>query len=195
MILSTSEIKENIKDISNKNNKISREIKSNKLIKLKKGLYETDKYTPNYLLAGSIYGPSYISFDFCLAYYDLIPERVVNCTSATFGKKKKKKYVNYFGTFLYRDIPKKAYPFEVEIIVEGNYSYQIATKEKALCDKLYTLKPISNLKELEYILLKDLRIDDMELEKINKDTIEELAKLYHSTNVTLLAKYLRRAYE
>lgn len=36
MILSTSEIKENIKDISNKNNKISREIKSNKLIKLKK---------------------------------------------------------------------------------------------------------------------------------------------------------------
>lgn len=120
---------------------------------------------------------------------------MVNCTSATFGKKKKKKYVNYFGTFLYRDIPKKAYPFEVEIIVEGNYSYQIATKEKALCDKLYTLKPISNLKELEYILLKDLRIDDMKLEKINKDTIEELAKLYHSTNVTLLAKYLRRAYE
>ena len=60
MILSTSEIKENIKDISNKNNKISREIKSNKLIKLKKGLYETDKNTPNYLLAGSIYGPSYI---------------------------------------------------------------------------------------------------------------------------------------
>ena len=110
-------------------------------------------------------------------------------------KKKKKKYVNYFGTFLYRDIPKKAYPFEVKIIVEGNYSYQIATKEKALCDKLYTLKPISNLKELEYILLKDLRIDDMELEKINKDTIEELAKLYHTTNVTLLAKYLRRAYE
>ena len=195
MILSTSEIKENIKDISNKNNKISREIKSNKLIKLKKGLYETDKNTPNYLLAGSIYGPSYISFDYALAYYDLIPERVVNCTSATFGKKKKKKYVNYFGTFLYRDIPKKAYPFEVEIIVEGNYSYQIATKEKALCDKLYTLKPISNLKELEYILLKDLRIDDMELEKINKDTIEELAKLYHTTNVTLLAKYLRRAYE
>ncbi len=194
MILSTSEIKENIKDISNKNNKISREIKSNKLIKLKKGLYETDKNTPNYLLAGSIYGPSYISFDYALAYYDLIPKRVVNCTSATFGKKKKKKYVNYFGTFLYRDIPKKAYPFEVEIIVEGNYSYQIATKEKALCDKLYTLKPISNLKELEYILLKDLRIDDMELEKINKDTIEELAKLYHSTNVTLLAKYLR-AYE
>lgn len=56
-------------------------------------MYETDSNTPGYLLAGSIYGPSYLSFDFALAYYDLIPERVVNYTSATFGKKKKKNFI------------------------------------------------------------------------------------------------------
>lgn len=195
MIVSTNEIKMNLKNISNKNNKISREIKSNNLIKLKKGLYETNKNTPNYLLAGSIYGPSYLSFEYALSYHGLIPERVINCTSATFNKKKKKKFTNAFGTFLYRDVPELAYPYEIEIIVEGDYSYQIATKEKAICDKLYTLKPVSNLKELENLLLSDLRIDSMELKNINKDTIEELSKLYHSTNISLFSKYLRRTYE
>lgn len=195
MIVSTNEIKMNLKNISNKNNKISREIKSNNLIKLKKGLYETNKNTPNYLLAGSIYGPSYLSFEYALSYHGLIPERVINCTSATFNKKKKKKFTNVFGTFLYRDVPELAYPYEIEIIVEGDYSYQIATKEKAICDKLYTLKPVSNLKELENLLLNDLRIDSMELKNINKDTIEELSKLYHSTNISLFSKYLRRTYE
>ena len=40
-----------------------------------------------------------------------------------------------------------------------------------------------------------LEPQEIKVEKINKNTIEELAKLYHTTNVTLLAKYLRRAYE
>ena len=148
MIVTNDIIKEKLKEYSNKNTKISREIKNGNLIKIINGLYETDLSVEGYLLAGSIYGPSYLSFDFALYYYGLIPEKVTAFTSATCGKKKKKIYHNQFGTYLYRDVPIKVYPLGIKLMEENNYTYQIATPEKALCDKLYTLHPIKNMKEL-----------------------------------------------
>ena len=191
MILTNKMIKNELKSISNVNNKISREIKKGNLIKLKNGLYETDSTIPGYLLATAIYGPSYLSFDFALSYYGLIPERVVNYTSATYDKKKKKSYKNNFGLYLYRDVPKNVYYLEVKIVEEKGYTYHIATMEKALCDKLYTLNPIKDLKELEYMLFKDLRLDEEKFKTLNKEVIDNLANNYHSTNVNLLAKYMK----
>lgn len=192
MILTNGMIKENLKEYSNKNTKINREIKKGNLIKIINGLYETDSSVKGYLLAGSIYGPSYLSFDFALSYYGLIPEKVTAFTSATCNKKKKKKYNNQFGTYLYRDVPTKVYPIGIKIIEEGSYSYQIATPEKALCDKLYTLQPLKNMKELENILFNDLRIAQDEFDKLNLHEIEEISNFYNSTNVNLLYRYMRR---
>ena len=192
MIITNDIVKKNYKDYSNKDTKISREIRDGKLFRIINGLYETDENTPGYLLAGSIYGPSYISFEFALSFYGLIPERVSTITCASFDKKKKKIYVTNFGTFTYRDIPLLAYPEEILLITEGDYKYQIATAEKALCDKLYTLKPLNNYSNLEKMLFSDLRIDIEAFEKLNIDKIEKLSNLYHSTNVYLLAKYIRR---
>ncbi len=192
MIITNDMAKYNLNNYSNKNNKISREIKKGKLFKIITGLYETDPNTPGYLLASSIYGPSYISFDFALSYYGLIPERVSTITCATFNKKKRKQYNTKFGVFTYKDVPSSAYPEEILLKQENNYSYQIATKEKALCDKLYSLKPLKNLSNLENMLFNDLRIDIDEFKKINIKKIEKLSNLYHSTNVALLLKYLRR---
>ena len=192
MIITNDMAKYKLNNYSNKNNKISREIKKGKLFKIITGLYETDPNTPGYLLASSIYGPSYISFDFALSYYGLIPERVSTITCATFNKKKRKQYNTKFGVFTYKDVPSSAYPKEILLKQENNYSYQIATKEKALCDKLYSLKPLKNLSNLENMLFNDLRIDIDEFKKINIKKIEKLSNLYHSTNVTLLLKYLRR---
>ena len=192
MILTNGMIKENLKGYSNKNTKINREIKKGNLIKIINGLYETDSSVKGYLLAGSIYGPSYLSFDFALSYYGLIPEKVTAFTSATCNKKKKKKYNNQFGTYLYRDVPTKVYPIGIKIIEEGSYSYQIATPEKALCDKLYTLQPLKNMKELENILFNDLRIAQDEFDKLNLHEIEEISNFYNSTNVNLLYRYMRR---
>jgi len=192
MILTNDMIKNNLKEYSNKNNKICRDVKNGKLIKIINGLYETDKNVNGYLLAGSIYGPSYLSFDFALYYYGLIPEKVTTFTSATYEKKKKKIYNTFFGTYLYRDVPKLVYPLGVNLIQEGDYSYQIATKEKALCDKLYTLSPLKNMTELQNLLFNDLRIDMEEFNKLSIEDIEEISKMYYSTNVTLLYKYLRK---
>ena len=192
MIITNNMVKNNLSNYSNKNNKISRDLKNGKLFKIVKGLYETDPNTPNYLLAGCICGPSYISFEYALASYGLIPERVVTVTCATFKKKKKKKYNTYFGLYTYRDVPPKAYPEEILLKKENNYYYQIASAEKALCDKLYTLSPLNNYSNLEKMLFNDLRIDEEGFQELDVNKIEKLSNLYHSTNVTLLAKYMRR---
>ena len=192
MIITNDIFKENLPNYANKNTKLSREVKAGRLFKIINGLYETNPNTPGYLLAGSIYGPSYISFEYALAYYGLIPERVSTITCATFNKKKKKNYDTSFGVFTYRDIPNLVYPEEIILKTEGDYSYQIATPEKALCDKFYTLSPLTNYNDLENILFNDLRIDEEEFQKLDADKIERLSNLYHSTNVNLLARYMRR---
>lgn len=192
MIITNNMAKDNFEDYSNKDTKLSREVRDGKLFKIINGLYETNANTPGYLLAGSIYGPSYISFEYALSFYGLIPERVSTITCATFDKKKKKQYDTDFGVFTYRDIPVPAYPEEIILKTEGDYSYQIATPEKALCDKLYTLSPLSNYSTLENMLFNDLRIDENEFKKLDSNKIEKLGNLYHSTNVSLLAKYMRR---
>ncbi len=192
MILTNDIIKLNLQEYSNKNTKICREVKNGNLIKIINGLYETDPNVNGYLLAGSIYGPSYLSFDYALSYYGLIPEKVTAFTSATFDKKKKKSYDNQFGLFLYRDVPTNVYPLGINVIEEGEYNYQIATPEKALCDKLYTLNPLKNMQELEHVLFSDLRIDLDEFSRLNVNDIEILSNSYHCTNVDLLYRYMRR---
>lgn len=192
MVITNSIMKQNLDSYSNKNNKISRNIRDKKLFKIINGLYETDQNVSAYLLAGSIYGPSYISFEYALSFYGLIPEKVTTVTCATFDKKKKKEYKTDFGVFTYRDIPLLAYPEEILLKEQDNYSYQMATPEKALCDKLYTLSPLNNYSNLENMLFTDLRIDEEEFNKLDVNKINCLSQLYHSTNVELLARYMRR---
>ncbi len=192
MIITSNCIKLNLSNYSNKDTKLGREVRDKKYFKIINGLYETNQNIPGYYLASAIYGPSYLSFDFALAYYNLIPERVVNYTSATFNKKKKKEYKTNFGTFLYRDVPTNVYSYGIALIKENEYYYQIATPEKALYDKVYTLSPLANIKDMEILLLEDLRIDIEDLKNLNLEDIMCLANMYHSTNVTLLSKYLRR---
>jgi hypothetical protein len=192
MPISNNIYKKNLTKYSDKNGKISRSIKSGELKRLKRGLYETDPSVSACSLASSMYGPSYLSFDYALYYYGMIPERVVVYTSATFDKKKKKSFDTYFGTFTYRDVPSSVYPYGVRLEIDGSTIFQIATEEKALCDKLYTIPPMKNIIEMQDLLLHDLRIDEDSLNSLDIESIGFLASKYHSTNVSLLYKFLRR---
>lgn len=171
--------------------KIRREIKSGNLIPITRGLYETDANVSGKYLAGSIFGPSYLSFDYALAEYALIPETVHVYTSATFKKRKTKIYQNHFGVFTYRDVPSNVYHSGILLHCNENYSYQMATPEKALCDKLYSISPVKNLRELEALLFDDLRIDEIEFKRLNIENLNELSVLYRTTNLNLLKKLLR----
>ena len=190
MLKTTNMILSELNTYASPSDKLGRLVKQGVYIPVAKGLYATEKTIPGHLLAGSIYAPSYLSFEYALAHYGMIPEAVYVYTSATFDKKKKKKFENAFGIYTYRDVPTTVYPYGLKVIPEGEYSYIIATPEKALCDQLYQVKAVRNYRELCHLLFDDLRIDEQELEKLNVSDISLLAAKYSSTNVTKLAKWL-----
>ncbi len=166
--------------------------KEGKLFKVVKGLYETDRDTSPFLLSSAIYGPSYISFETALSYWSLIPEKVVTVMSATFGKNKTKTFNTSFGLFLYRDVPKTAYPYEVYIMPDGNRNFLIAGKEKCLCDTLYREKPLASEKQLCKYMFDNLRIEEDDFYSLNSTILLELAGLYKSTNLKLLQTLIQK---
>ena len=192
MIFTLNMLRQKYSDYANPNDKIYHLVRSGKLFPIAKGLYEDDPTVSGQYLASSIYGPSYLSFEYALAYYSLIPEAVYTYTSATFEKKKKKTYTNTFGTFTYADVPSAVFPLGVTIIENNGYAMRIATPEKALCDKLYSLSPVKNLKELKALLFDDLRIDEEGFSKLNYNEIATLSERYKCNNVRALTKLLRR---
>ena len=183
---------EELSEYGSPKSKLSRMAKSGEYFPITKGIYETDRHTPAYLLAGSIYGPSYISFEYALSFYGMIPEAIYTVTSATFEKKKKKKFETVFGTFTYRDIPSDAFPLGNRLLQEGDYFYRIAEVEKALCDQLYTVSPLPNTKELFLHLTENLRIEESELKKLDTIKVCEYSAVYHSTNIKKLCSLLGR---
>lgn len=195
MIKTTGIILNELKGYKNPQSKIGRLVNDGIYIPIIKGLYETDKNTPAHYLAASIYAPSYLSFEFALAYYSLIPEAVHVCTSATFEKRKIKKYETPFGLFTFRDIPSAAFPYEINIHEENGYFYQIASAEKAICDQLYKIPKIPSQKEVERTLFEDLRLDESQFNKLNHIDILELSIKYRSSNLEFLNAYLKRRYK
>lgn len=176
----------------NPQTKIQRLVRAKKLFLVRRGLYETNPHVPQHLLAGVIYGPSYVSFASALSMYGMIPERVYACTSATQNKNRRKEYHTLFGDFIYRDIPAAVYPYGVIWNTdEKEYSYQIASPEKAICDMLYIQQPVVySVMDLEYLLFEDLRIDEEEFSKLNREDLQFLCPKYHKATLTQLSLYL-----
>lgn len=194
MIVTTSILKERYKDYVNPLDKIKRDNKEGKVIRLTRGLYETDKNVSPCFLASAIYGPSYLSFDFALSYYGLIPERVYVVTSASFKLRKTKVVNNYFGSYSYSDIPPSVYPEEITFISDGIHDVMIATKEKAICDSLYKWSPVKSIKQLKELMFDDKRIDILEFQKCDFVKLNALSKLYNKRNLSLLNKLIEREY-
>lgn len=194
MIFTISMLKEKYRSYANPLDKIKREADNGNLIRLNRGLYETDRNVNPCLLASSILSPSYLSFDFALSFYGLVPEKVVSITSASLMLRKRKTFINYFGRFEYDDIPVEAFSEGVTYIGEGEYTVKMATKEKAICDSLYKWRVVNNIKELKELLFTDKRIDRNEFAECDFELMSRLAKLYHRRNLELLIKLIRREY-
>lgn len=192
MIKTTGILLQELKDYASPANKLARMAKNGEVFPIVKGLYETDPKVPGYLLAASIYGPSYLSFEFALSLHGLIPEAVYLYTSATFKKRKRKFFSTPFGDFSYRDVPAAAFPWGLELRKEGEYYYRVACAEKALCDQLYTRPPVANTKELYTLLTSDIRIEEEDLQNLDTALIESFIDKYKTTNVRKLHTLLRR---
>lgn len=195
MIVTTSMLKHRYRDYANPLDKIKRDADRGILIRLTRGLYETsDAISPSFL-ASAILSPSYLSFDYALSYYGLIPEKVVSVTSASLGLRKNKTFVNAFGRYTYSDIPAMAFSEGLSYIEEGDYVVKIASKEKAICDSLYKWRVVHNIKDLKQLLFVDKRIDPEEFSHCDFALMARLAKLYKRANLDLLTKFIRKEYD
>ncbi len=166
------------------------------LISLKRGLYiykspYIEHIISKEIIANNLLGPSYISFDYALYYYGIIPEKVVEVTSAT--TKRAKRFDTPIGVFSYKHIDRKLYSLGLNIESSNNGNFIIASPLKALCDKVYTARgvKINSKKEMVVFLEDDLRVDLDELKNQDLEVAKEYVKVSKSKRVTLLYKVLQ----
>jgi len=172
--------------------KITNLLKSGEVIKVKRDLFVagiTSKANVN-ILANIIYNPSYISFEYALNYYGLIPERVDIITSATFNKNKNRVYETELGIFEYRYMSKSVYPYGVVRVEENGEPFLIASKEKALCDTLSKIRSVESVKKISYLLFEDLRIDKEQIQSLNIEYIKFYSEIYAQPNIKLFYKLM-----
>lgn len=191
MVITTSILRKQYKDYSNPLDKIKREVDSGALIRLYKGLYETNRNVDPFFLAPLILSPSYLSFEWALSYYGLIPEKVVAITSASLKVRKNKTYINFFGRFEYSDVSPEVFSEGLASLSDDEYTVRIATKEKAICDSLSKWRVVNSVKELKELLFEDKRIDEDEFKTCDFVLLLRLASLYKKTNLTLLSKFIK----
>ena len=180
------------KDYSNINQKISLETKKGNLIRIKRGLYSNNLKIDAPIIANVCYEPSYISFEYALSYYGLIPEYVSIYTSAVYNKKNNKIYKLGIETFEYRSIPNEAFSEGIRFFKnEDGINYKMASIEKALCDTLYSKYPVRSISDLKKLLFEDLRIDEEMFNNLNFEFIKKISTLYHSNTLLTLNKYIK----
>lgn len=194
MVITVNILKEKYKDYSNPLDKIRRDVSEGKLHRLTNGLYETERHVDPCFLAPHIVPQSYISFDYALSYYGLIPERVVAITSASFMNRKNKTFRNVFGRFEYSDVPAKVFSEGLTYINYGEYYAKIAMKEKAICDSLYKWPVVHSVKDLKVLMFEDKRMDEDEFASCDFDLLIRLASMYHNSNHKLLVKMVQKEY-
>ena len=145
-------------------NQLIRWQKRNLIIKLRREIYLLNKadrvINPSRLfIANQLYYPSYISCEYALNYYGLIPERVVDITSVT--TRKTASFKNELGTFGYQHIKGNFFIGFREVKDEADLTCLVAEPEKAIVDFLY-----------------------LNLSKFKKDNMEVLRDSYRFQNIS-----------
>ena len=176
--------------------KITRLLAAGAIVRIKKGLYcFGDPFRKEPIsrehLANLIYGPSYISIDYALSYYGLIPERVETITSVT--TRRSRDFDTPFGAFSYHILKLPRYAVGAVFEIAGNIPYLVASPEKALVDKVWTDKRFSGrrISDFDDYLCDDLRIDRGDLSKLDYDRLQAIAKAYDSAKINNLVRHLK----
>ena len=176
---------------------VTRLLSSGRIIRIKKGLYcfgQAYRRAPisREYLANLIYGPSYVSLDYALSYYGMIPERVHSITSVTINRSRR--FETPVGLFYYRTLTDSKYSVGAVLNSVSGTSFMIASPEKALVDKVWTDGRFSGrrISDYEDYLADDLRIGRTELDRLDREALHIIAESYDSVKVNKLVSFLRR---
>ncbi len=192
MIYTKDMITEIMKEYNSPYSKITHMIKKGKIIRVRRGLYSDTSETPGEVFAPLVYSPSYLSFQYALAYHGLIPEAVCNFTCAGFGLEADKVFKTPFGVYVYKYIPKEVFYIEIGLVQELGYTIKVANPEKALCDMVYKLRYTKNQGDIERYLYQDLRIEEQSLASLQLSAFEDLAPLYRRETVNQLHTIVKK---
>lgn len=172
--------------------------KSGELIRLKRNLYIVNeelcgKKTDARLCANHLYGPSYVSLQWALRYYGMIPELVYSMTCVT--TKRSRSFDTPIGNFQYMQVSPIYFPIGVSSVEENGVCFLMASREKALCDTILydDFVPHKSVKSLIKYLEEDMRLDMDILPELDTTTIESCAQAGRKTQIlTNLIKIISR---
>ena len=157
------------------------------VIKLRRGAYLLNpndrKVEPSRTyIANQLYGPSYVSMEYALSYYGLIPERVSDITSIT--AKKTLRFTNDLGTFVYQHIKPDAFRAFRVVEDDSGLIFFIAEPEKAIVDFIY-LNMDKFKGSAEDLLVESYRLQNIETLKAEK--VAKYAKFFKNEKLTAIS--------
>lgn len=147
------------------------------ILQIKRGLYAfPDALPPDVYIANKLYSPSYVSLEFALSYYGVIPEAAYEITSVTTKATRRFEILDKRRVFSYRKIKKAAYT-GYEIQKQQGLGFYIADAEKAFVDANYLRlmngqEPISRFRK----------------DKINPERALRYAKLFGNAKLMNIVK-------
>lgn len=134
---------------------LSRQSKAKKIVRLKRGLYVSQRYLDAAkatgqlsdlleFLACTIYAPAYISIEYVLYRYNMLTDVPQNFTLMT--RNKTARFSNALGNFIYHSIHARLFKGFISVR-KGALIISTATKAKALFDFLYVRKNLVTSRE------------------------------------------------
>jgi hypothetical protein len=165
---------------------LSRWVRAGKLFQVRRSWYVIQEPwrtagVPLTLIANSVVHPSYLSLDWALQYYDMIPEYVPNPTSVTTGRSIR--FPAQGALFLYYHVQPAFFKGFIQVKL-GGYKVNIASPEKALLDKIYLFMhrntfSLSWLHELRLQSMVDFDIQRFKAlaAGVNKKTFKEAMEM------------------
>lgn len=143
------------------------------------------------IVANTLLGPSYVSLDYALSFYGAIPENVQEITSI--ATKRKKSFETFLGNFSYTHIKKELFNIGLDIKTKNNISFIIASKEKALCDKVYLTRdyPIRSKRVMLEFLEDDLRVDLDEFKTCDMNIFVKFYLVSKSEKIGILTQIIK----
>lgn len=178
---------------SNPDDFISRLVKAGELIRLKNGFFLiaekiAESSVPYEQVANLLYGPSYISFEWALSYYKMIPEGVYVVTSSSAAKSRL--FNTPVGVFDYTYLSHHRYAIGIDQKENAAGRFLIATPEKALADLIHLKSKKLEGRDLLVDLIEGRRMDEADLKNLNKGHLLEIADAYRSKTVMNLIHVL-----
>lgn len=172
---------------------VARLVNQGELIRLKGGFFLIRELIqkgaiPFEQIANLLYGPSYISLEYALSFYGIIPEATFVYTSMTLGRAKQ--FHTEIGTFRYHHLSQERYDVGLDHKENRFGGFFIASPEKALADLIFQTSQNMTKEALFIDLTESRRIEISTLKELDINLMKQIASVYRSKAIKTLADVL-----